>query len=164
MIQENPDWKDAQVRNWDFYAPIPDTLRNSFDVVFSNNVLQRISYLSTLDTIKTWVDCLTEGGQFHLIVPSLEWACREVLHDRPSPACLIALFGGQGADGSTHLSGFTMRLLRADFEKSGLSVVKAQTIPYTMTVIDSKTAQRKEWQMEQHYIVGVKGRPELRKE
>jgi hypothetical protein len=133
-------------------------MRGTFDVVFSNNVLQRFSYMTILNVLKGWEECLVDGGELHVVVPSLEWACREVLHERPSPACMISLFGGQGGDGSVHMSGFTMRLLRADFEKIGLSVFRARTGPVTMTVGDV------EMTIEQHYIAGRKGAPVLRNE
>jgi hypothetical protein len=151
-------WKDAEITPWDFSIPTADNMLNCYDIVFANNVLQRFSYMAALNVLKGWEECLADGGELHVIVPSLEWACREVLHERPSPACMISLFGGQGGDGSVHMSGFTMRLLRADFEKIGLGVFRARTGPVTMGV------NGVEMTIEQHYIAGRKGAPVLKNE
>lgn len=151
-------WPGCEITSWDFASPIPESMFNQFDIVFSNNVLQRSSHFISQTLISTWGACLKDGGQLHLVVPSLEWAAREVLSENPSPISLIMLWGGQGADASVHMSGYTMRLLRASFEKAGLNVVAAKTNQYKLMVND------KEYPTEQHYVCGVKGRAELQKE
>lgn len=151
-------WKDAEITSWDFTSPIPESMFNTFDIVFSNNVLQRGSYHIAPSLITLYGACVKEGGEIHLVVPSLEWAAREVLSEKPSPVCMIMLWGGQGGDGSVHMSGHTMRGLRAHFEKVGLFVVTAKTQEYTLQV------NGKEYQTEQHYICAIKGKQELQKE
>lgn len=150
-------YEDAKVDIWDFTSPIPEEYFGKYDAVISNNTLQRVNYMNALATINAMKSCLREGGELHVIVPALEWACREVLSENPSPACMVVLYGGQGADGSVHTSGYTMRLLRAHFERSGLSATKATTSIANINI------GNKEYEILQHYVCGVNGKPELKK-
>lgn len=150
-------YEDAEVTMWDFTSPIPEEYHGKFDAVISNNALQRVNYMNALPTINAMKACLREGGELHVIVPSLEWACREVLSENPNPACMVVLYGGQGADSSVHTSGFTMRLLRAHYERAGLAATKAATSPAKIDI------GGKQYEILQHYICGVNGKPELQK-
>lgn len=151
-------YPDADITRWDFISPVPVEYHGQFDAIVANNVLQRFNFMSAVGIIKSWVQCLKDGGEFHLIVPSLEWAAREVLSENPSPVCMVVLYGGQGGDGSVHTSGYTMRLLRAHFASAGLNATKARTgdasIEYNGKVLS----------FQQHYLCGVKGTPVLGKE
>lgn len=151
-------WPDAEITSWDYTSPLPEKFFGTFDIVFSNNVLQRSSYHIMISLLTLYSACLNEGGQVHIIVPSLEWAAREVLSEKPSPVSMIMLWGGQGGDNSVHMSGFTMRGLRSYLEKVGLFVTAAKTDQYTLQV------NGKDHQTEQHYVCAVKGRMELQRE
>jgi Uncharacterized protein conserved in bacteria len=151
-------YPDAEVTRWDFVSPIPPEFVGQFDAVMANNALQRFNYMASITALAAWAQCLKEGGELHVVVPSLEWACREVLSENPSPVCMIVLYGGQGGDGSIHTSGYTMRLLRAHFDKIGLGVTKARTGDVDIEV------NGKVMKFQQHYICGVKGVPELSKQ
>lgn len=148
---------ETDVRRWDFEAPVPSEFENKYDAVISNGVLQRFNYMAAPAAINAWVNCLKDGGELHIIVPSLEWACREVLSEKPSPVCMVVLYGGQGGDGSVHTSGYTMRLLRVHLERCGLKCTRART-DATNININGQT-----YAFDQHYVCGVKGTPELRK-
>lgn len=150
-------YPDAEVTRWDWVSPVPIEYVGQFDAVIANGVLQRFNYMVSQAAILGWKDCLREGGELHIIVPSLEWACRQVLMENPSPVCMVVLWGGQGGDGSVHTSGYTMRLLRANLDRCGLKATKAKT---------DKTSiewNGKVYEFEQHYVCGVKGTPELKK-
>jgi hypothetical protein len=71
---------------------------------------------------------------------------------------MVTLYGGQGGDGSVHMSGYTMRLLRAHFERCGLKVTKARTSNTSIGI------GGKEYEFMQHYVCGVNGNPGLQKE
>lgn len=151
-------YPDAEITRYDFISPVPEEFTGKFDAVMANGVLQRFNYMEAPNVMAAWAKCLKDGGELHIIVPSLEWACREVLSESPSPVCMVALYGAQGGDGSVHTSGFTMRLLRAHCARTGLNVTKARTAD---TAIDVNGT---EYKLQQHYVCGVKGTPELKKE
>lgn len=139
-------------------ASVPEELHGKFDGVLASHVLEHFSYWKTEEVLQGWIDCLKPGGALHVLVPSLEWACREVLSERPSPAVYAQLYAGQINQWDVHLTGFTMRKLRQLFAKLGLSVNVARTGVYHLRV-----GQMGEFEAMQHYIVGVKGEPGLRK-
>lgn len=168
-----PDWKDAKILSVDIdpeqkpdivadaaglYETLPEEYRGNLDGVFASHVLEHFSYYRTVPVLENWKKCLKEGGQLHVLVPSWEWAAREVLSENPSPALLGHSFAGQVNQWDVHYMMFTMRNLRRLFEKVGLSVIRARTGEY---VLNTTAGLQK---AEQHYIVGINGKPELRTE
>ena len=139
-------------------AKMPEELLGQLDGLFASHVLEHFSYWHTEDVLNGWKACLKPGGELHVCVPSWEWAAREVLSERPSPALLGHSFAGQVNQWDVHLMMFTMRNLRRLFEKIGLSVTKAKTGEYSISISGNI------FKAEQHYICGVNGTPELTKE
>lgn len=138
---------------------MPPELYGKLDGILASHVLEHFSYWRTLHVLEGWVKCLKDGGELHVLVPSLEWAARQILSESPSPAVYAQLYAGQVNQWDVHLTGFTMRKLRQLFEKIGLSVHTARTGVYHVNVGDQGI-----FPAEQHYIVGVKGEPPLRRE
>ena len=150
-VKMNPDIRaDA--------ANMPEQLRGKLDGLIASHVLEHFSYWKTDKVLKGWIDCLKEGGELHILVPSLEWAAREVLSERPSPAVYAQLYAGQVNEWDVHYTGFTMRKLRALMEQCGISVHTARTGVYHVRV-----GNMGEFEALQHYVAGVKGEPQLRK-
>lgn len=150
-VKMNPDIRaDA--------ASMPEQLRGKLDGLIASHVLEHFSYWKTDKILKGWIDCLKEGGELHILVPSLEWAAREVLSERPSPAVYAQLYAGQVNEWDVHYTGFTMRKLRALMEQCGISVHTARTGVYHVRV-----GNMGEFEALQHYVAGVKGEPQLRK-
>lgn len=150
-------YPDAEITRCDWAAPVPPEYNGKFDAIMANSILQRFNYMAAPSVVARWVDCLREGGELHIVVPSLEWACRQVLSENPSPVCQVVLWGGQGGDGSVHTSGYTMRLLRATLQRCGLNATKAKTDKASIEYGGHT------YEFEQHYVCGVKGMPELKK-
>ncbi len=147
--------------NPDFLADagdMPKELYGRFDGIVASHVLEHFSYWRELDILKGWVNCLKDGGELHILVPSAEWAAREVLSEKPSPALHGHMLAGQVNQWDVHLNLFTMRKLRSLFERAGLTVFRARTGEYWLHV------GGKEYQAEQHYVAGKKGQPALMKE
>lgn len=137
---------------------MPEELHGRFDAILASHVLEHFQYRREQQVLQGWIDCIKDGGELHIIVPSAEWAAREVLSEKPSPALHGHMLAGQINQWDVHLNIFTMRKLRALFERLGLSVTRARTGKYAIRV------GGEEYEAEQHYICGVKGKPELKKE
>jgi predicted SAM-dependent methyltransferase len=161
-------WKDAKVLTLDVdekqkpdiladAGDMPPELYGKLDGLLASHVLEHFSYWQTDAILAGWIKCLKEGGEIHVLVPSLEWAARQVLSESPSPAIYAQLFAGQVNQWDVHLTGFTMRKLRALFERAGISVHTARTGVYHLRV-----STLGEFEAEQHYIAGVKGTPVLK--
>lgn len=170
-----PYWTEAKVLSVDIdpeqkpdivadaanlYETLPEELRGNLDGVFASHVLEHFSYWQTERVLTNWKSCLKDKGELHILVPSWEWAAREVLSEKPSPALFGHSFAGQVNEWDVHLTMFTMRNLRRLFEKIGLSVIRARTGEYALAIGSPDNILK----AEQHYIVGVNGTPELRKE
>lgn len=164
-----PFWKDAEVLHLNINpdaqpdiladaAAIPAEYHGQFDGLFASHVLEHFSYWQSENVLRGWADCLKDGGELHVVVPSWEWTARQVLSETPSPATYGHSFAGQVNQWDVHFAMFTMRKLRQMFEKIGLSVTNARTGEYTIMVLG------KEFKAEQHWICGVKGPPKLKTE
>lgn len=140
-------------------ASMPQVLKGKLDGLLASHVLEHFSYWATESVLQGWVDCLKVGGEIHILVPSLEWAAREVLSERPSPAVYAQLFAGQVNQWDVHLTGFTMRKLRFLMEKCGIAVDTARTGIYHIRV----AGHENEYEALQHYVSGIKGDPRLRR-
>lgn len=139
-------------------ADMPPELYGKLDGLMASHVLEHFSYWNTEKVLEGWVRCLKPGGELHILVPSLEWAAREVLSENPSPATYAQLYAGQVNQWDVHLTGFTMRKLRALMEKVGISVHTARDGVYHIRV-----GSLGEFEALQHYVAGVKGEPTLKK-
>lgn len=136
---------------------MPEELHGKFDAIVASHVLEHFSYWKEQDILKGWIRCLKPDGELHIIVPSAEWAAREVLSEQPSPALHGHMLAGQVNGWDVHLNIFTMRKLRSLFERVGLTVFRARTGIYHLHY------NGKEYEAEQHYIAGKCGNPTLAK-
>lgn len=110
----------------------PDAIDETYDFVVLDNVVQNFQRSKALQIVGTYANVLNDGGQFVLIVPSLEWACREIAkNDDPTPAAYIAMYG---TDENPNLCGMTLMWMRYLLEAVGLVVVMAKQEEITMTI------------------------------
>lgn len=136
-------------------SDMPPELYGKFDVLLASHVLEHFSYWKTEEVLRGWIKCLKPNGELHIIVPSWEWGCREVLSENPSPAVYGHFFAGQMTQWDNHLTMFTMRKLRQLFDKCGVNTQYANTGIY---IIKTPVG---ELQAEQHYVAGTIGEPKL---
>jgi hypothetical protein len=111
-----------------------------FDAVLSYLCLQTVEAPNAMSTVKAWVDSLKQGGEFTMLVPSLEWAAVQILSKERSPVLLAHLFG------NGHRSGYTMIDLRSLCSVAGIAVTHAATGTYTIG----------EHEAELHTVRGIK--------
>ena len=143
------DYKGKKV----YYGDAMDAdsyVKGKFDVVFASHVLEHMPWHATDSVLASWVRILNPGGALHVMVPSLEWCAEEILSDNPSKALLPVLFGGQFQTGDDHLTGFTMRYLRARMEKAGLHVYRAVSGAKEIHVGEGEQVES-----DQHYAIGL---------
>ncbi|NMC80189.1 MAG: methyltransferase domain-containing protein [Chloroflexi bacterium] len=129
---------------------MPKRLYNQFDHLLASHVLEHIPWWSTVEALKEWAKVVKPGGSVHVVVPSLEWAAREILSENPSKAVIPHLYAGVTTAWDVHLAGFTMRRLRAVFEAAGLSVTRARSGPYHINILGEVM------EAEQHYVCGMR--------
>jgi len=134
----------------DFYteadAPGP------FDYIVLDHVLQQADRGSVPKIIDFYKERLVGGGQLVLILPSLEWACKEIAKtDEPNPLAYIALYG---TDAEPHKSGMTMFWMRIVAEELGLVVIKAGGEWYKASLRIGDLEQ--EFQAQQNVLVATR--------
>src|SRR5689334_22428514 len=112
-----PGWENAKVLTLDVdekqqpdilgdAADMPPELYGKLDGLLASHVLEHFSYWKTDEVLAGWIRCLKDGSELHVLVPSLEWAAREVLSENPSPATYPQLYAGQVNQWDVHLAGF----------------------------------------------------------
>lgn len=155
-------WKDAEITTFDVDANYkPDILGDArnlvrdlegrkFDVIFASHMLEHVPWWDCDRVLAEWVECLNDGGSLHIIVPSLEWAAKQILSEKPSRAVIPHLYAGVTTGWDVHVNGFTMRRLRCVMEKAGLAVAQARTGEYHIR------AGVEILEAEQHYCAGYK--------
>lgn len=154
-------WPDAEIDTLDANPEIhatfccdalymPEQTYGQYDHIFASHVLEHFHYADTVRVLQEWGKALKPGGHLHIIVPSLEWAARQVLAEHSSPALMGHLYAGQVNEWDFHKAGFTMRHLRAYMEHAGYAVIAANTGRYLIA------AGGKNHEAEQHYMRGVK--------
>jgi len=141
----NPTYlHDASIVPYDFIAD------GEFDVVFASHILEHITFWKEQEVLNEWARIVRPGGEVHIAVPSWEWVARNVLAEKPSIGLKHLAFASQQTPWEVHLNMFTMRQLRALFEKAGLGVYWARTGPLVINVGGQLV------EVEQHYVAGRK--------
>ena len=161
-----PGWEGAEIHTLDAdkkYKPtilcdagdIPGKHWGQYDGVLASHVLEHFGYWESVKILKHWGELLKEGGQLHIIVPSLEWVARATLSENMPLSVFPHLFGGYTNDWQAHKMMFTMRLLRKYMEEAGFGVDRAKTAPYRLVVTDSDGNEHT-MEAEEHYVRGIK--------
>ena len=153
-------WHDEEVHRLDSDESLnPDLLGTmqkipaedeSYERVLASHVLEHLPFMDVLDALKEVCRVLVKGGEFHLMVPSLEWAAREILSETMSLVTILHLYGTQTNEHQRHRTGFTMLMLRELLPLAGFSVAASQRSIYQVNIGDDL------YEPEQHYMVGIK--------
>ncbi len=121
-----------------------------YDVILCGTTLATVEFQEFGGSLSTLAGLLVDGGQLHLYMPSLDWAMREVLAGRISPAIYLHLYGT-----AEHKIRCAFRLidLRELLWGSGLATARAETRAYDVATAGAGEMLRGEM----HYLVGFKG-------
>lgn len=118
------------------------------DMIFIDDNLCELKPADILPSLIAWKEALKPGGQMHIHVPAMEWACRELLAERFDPALFFHVWG----EGERQV-GFMLSWLRVLLDGAGLWSVRARTQPYH---IATNTNTGQEYLGLMHYVVGMK--------
>ena len=122
----------------DITEPLPEELRNSFDIVYMSHVLEHIDRMKVINAFRYTISALKNMGEVWVVVPSLEWAANEVLQKRDGIHVQGMIFGGQNHPLDFHRVGFTLFGLRQLMELCGLLIRKAYQSPFEIVMADRK--------------------------
>lgn len=114
---------DIEAPMWD--VPLPD---GSVSEIWSDHALEHVAKAQVVPTLREWARLLKPDGCITLIVPDLDWCCRNWLAHQTNDWHMDVLFGGQGHEGEFHRTGFTFPLLRAYAAEAGLRVRRERIV------------------------------------
>lgn len=129
---------------------IPDDQKGKYDAVFASHVLEHFPWFESVNVLKEWATALKQGGELHVLVPSLDWIGKQIVSETPSRGTIPLLFGGITTQWDAHFAGFTMRSLRATFEAAGLRAQRAASLPMVIMAMGVPV------EVQQLYVMGVK--------
>lgn len=105
-----------------------------FDVLVSYMALPLLPFRKIHGTIRNYFDCLNDGGELILFLPSLEWAAEQILADTFNPAVSAHLYGDQNDSSRFYGSGYTMRDARVFLERAGFATTHASRGEYVVRI------------------------------
>lgn len=140
-------------------------LEGEWDILLLSHVLEHVSLRSVQPVLHKCYDLLvaapeddpaSQSGILHILVPSLEWACEQILSENPSIITRLHIFGAQTDAGQYHKCGFTLLDLRAALTEAGFRIAKLKRGQYGVQVTPKEGAEPVVYLAEQLYAVGVK--------
>lgn len=134
----------------DIREPIPDSLYGRFDVVFMSHVLEHIERQYLRTTLENCYNLLQKNGELWLYVPSLEWACREIMAGRETIVIAGALYGGQKDVWDLHKAAYTLPALK-DLVRSFPFTIRKAGLGKYLSIVNGVT-----YECYQNLVVGVK--------
>jgi hypothetical protein len=150
-LDADPDVK-ADVYH-DIRWKMPDRLIGQFDAVFCSHVLEHIEWKFAQGTVEHLGSCLKPGGQLHLFVPDIEWACKKILEHDENMSVIGTLYGGQSTAWDYHKCGYTERSLQQLVRMCGLEVVKVLKGKYR-GIYHNTSGVTKDSLVDQVYVIG----------
>jgi len=124
---------------YDLMVPLPpdSDLIEKYDIVHCSHMLEHVNRNKVMTTITNLAKMVKVGGELWVIVPSMEWAAREIISNRESVYVQMMLYGGQNSEYDFHRVGFTLITLRQLLDAIGLVIRQAhQSIFSLVQIID----------------------------
>lgn len=126
--------------------------------VLLNSVLQYMTYSAALTVLGRAAELVLPGGELHVVVPSVDWAARELIKPHPSPAAEFVLWGKQYLGDDLYHSGWTISNLRTYVTKVGCIVREAKALDAYWT-LRGPDGREEEVPIKLNYVVGVRNGP-----
>jgi len=143
-LDANPKVKPDIVHN--LMKPMPDKLKEQYDLAYMSHVLEHIAWRDAPSVAKEVTTLIKPGGYFLIIVPSLEWAAKEICRGNYNLGVLMTIYGGQDDKWQFHNCGFTKAALSMLAEKIEMKVHSIRDGP---TIV---LANEKMFNSEQHEL------------
>lgn len=128
----------------DFRQPFPDDMTGKYDGVIMSHCLEHVSWREALVVLDNVMQVVKPGGYLLLIVPSLEWACDQVLRGNFDFAVMGSFYGGQTTEWDYHRCGFTKDTLITACQRVGLTVNSVTTETYHVVMFGEQKIPAKE--------------------
>lgn len=120
-----------------------------FDDIVASHVLEHLGRNEAIPVIHKLACLLKLGGVLHVFVPSLEWACAQIIRGVANPAVWHHLWGSQETEFEFHKWGYTSPQLQATLRRNGgLEIIHVMTGKYKIIMAGEAT------EAEQHYVAG----------
>ena len=103
----------------DILKPMPQELYRKYDLVFMSHVLEHIPWRHSVSVAHEVAGLVKPGGYFLLSVPSIEWACKEILRGNFNLTVMMTIYGGQDDEWLVHKCGFTRSALQMLSDRLG---------------------------------------------
>ena len=126
--------------------PMPEELKGQFDLVYSAHVLEHISWLDTVSVAMEMASLVKEGGYMIIAVPSMEWACKELLRGNFNKGVMMTFYGGQEDEWLYHKCGFSKPSLEVLAQRLGMKVLSLRESSVILTDRD------RQWNATQHEL------------
>lgn len=145
-----PTWKDYKLTRvdidpatqpdvlHDIREPFPESMWHKYDYVHLTHVLEHISWRRAMAAFRNVAALTAPQGFFMLAVPSLEFACQEILRGNFDLGVMGMLYGPQDDEWATHRCGFTRGALQEMIASIQFEVHFAKE-PKIGVVINGKT-------------------------
>jgi len=91
----------------DIRKPMPPEIAGKYDFVSFTHVLEHMPWRIAVPVFKNVAQLTKPGGFFLTCVPSMEYACREVVRGKYDKGVVAMIYGGQDDEYAFHLSGYT---------------------------------------------------------
>jgi len=114
----------------DIRVPMPEELVGQFDFVNFTHVLEHMPWRIAVPVFKNVAQLTKPGGSFLVCVPSLEYACHQVIRGQYDKGAVAMIYGGQDDEYAFHLSGYT----RVALDKLAREI-KFQIVSFQETMI-----------------------------
>ncbi len=96
----------------------------SVDELFASNILEHISHLETVATLREWRRVLAPAGRLTIVVPDLLGLYRDLMHSRNTFAEFVErVYGSQTYELDVHRAGFTLARFADVLQSAGLEPV-----------------------------------------
>jgi predicted SAM-dependent methyltransferase len=110
------------------------------------HVLEHVSWRLAVPVFKNVASLTAPGGFFLVCVPSMEYACREVIRGQYDLGVVGMIFGGQDDDYAYHHSGYTHAALEMMVQQVNFQVYSFKETQIGV-VIDGKPFAGKQWEL-----------------
>ena len=122
----------------DITQPLPEELHGAFDIVLASHVVEHVDRDYVNVVMRHIASAVRNHGEVMILVPSMEWAAREILAGNDNVGVQGAIYGAQYGPLDYHRCGFTLKSLRFMVEIAGLTPRKAYQAPMAIELLERR--------------------------